>query len=115
MTLHCPMARACFLLSACLLASLSAFGATDEQGFVRMTPEEVQWKDVPNGKGVQSATIQGDPSKPGVYVQRVKFPPHVMDRPHSHPDERHVTVLKGTWYTGIGESFAPERAVPLKP
>jgi hypothetical protein len=78
-------------------------------------PNEVQWHDVPNGHGTQIATLEGHPSKPGIYVQRVKFPPHVMDRPHWHPEVRHVTVLKGTWYAGTGRRFEPTQAVPLKP
>jgi quercetin dioxygenase-like cupin family protein len=57
----------------------------------------------------------GDPTKPGIYVTRVKFPPHVMDRPHWHGEDRHITVLKGTWYTGTGDTFDPDHAVPLKP
>jgi quercetin dioxygenase-like cupin family protein len=103
------------LMVACVLIVVPALAATDDNGFVRIAPDEIQWKDVPNGHGAQFATLQGDPTKPGLYVQRVKFPPHVMDRPHSHPDERHITVLKGTWSTGTGDRFDPEHAVPLKP
>ena len=100
---------------ACVLVGLSALAATDDRGFVRIAPDEVQWKDVPNAYGAQIATLAGDPTKSGLYVQRVRFPPHVMDRPHWHPLERHITVLKGTWYTGTGDNFDPEHAVPLKP
>jgi quercetin dioxygenase-like cupin family protein len=100
---------------ACVLVGFSALAATDDRGFVRIAPDEVQWKDLPNGHGAQIATLAGDPTKPGLYVQRVRFPPHVMDRPHWHPEERHITVLKGTWYTGTGDNFDPEHAVPLKP
>ena len=25
--------------------------------------------------------------------------------PHTHPDDEIVTVIEGTWYLGIGESF----------
>ena len=38
-----------------------------------------------------------------------------MSRPHYHPDERYVIVLRGTWYTDEGEVFRPTQAVPLKP
>jgi hypothetical protein len=36
-------------------------------------------------------------------------------RPHRHPNDRFVTVLEGTWYTGTGDTFDPARAVPLRP
>jgi quercetin dioxygenase-like cupin family protein len=34
---------------------------------------------------------------------------------HFHAEDRHVTVLKGTWYTGTGEVFDPAKTVALKP
>jgi hypothetical protein len=83
--------------------------------FVRLTPDEIKWQDLPGGQGAQVATIAGDPNGHGPYVQRVRFPPHVMDVPHWHPYDRYVTVLKGTWYTGTGDVFDPSHAVPLKP
>jgi quercetin dioxygenase-like cupin family protein len=107
-------------LAACLLCATVLGGALDPStpaagGFVRLTPEAVRWQNVPDGHGAQIATIAGDPAQPGLYVQRVRFPPHVMDRPHWHPNDRYVTVLKGTWYTGTGGTFDPAHAVPLKP
>src|SRR5215475_11955660 len=86
----------------------------DAAAFVRMTPEQVRWHDVADSPGVRMATIAGDPSGQGIYVVRVRFPPHVMDRPHWHPHDRYVTVLKGTWYTGTGATFDPHQAVPLE-
>jgi quercetin dioxygenase-like cupin family protein len=110
--------RSTFVFSSVVvsvLVGLSALAATDDKGFVRITPDEVSWKDFPNGHGAQLAVVMGDPTKPGIYVTRVKFPPHVMDRPHWHAEDRHITVLKGTWYTGTGDTFDPDHAVPLKP
>jgi quercetin dioxygenase-like cupin family protein len=84
-------------------------------GFVRLTPEQMRWQDLPGGHGAQMVTIAGNPAARGLYVQRVRFPPHVMDRPHWHPNDRYVTVIQGTWYTGTGATFDPALAVPLKP
>jgi hypothetical protein len=89
--------------------------AKDNPGFVRISPADVHWQDIPGAHGAQMATLLGDPDKPGLYVVRAKFPPHVMDRPHWHPNARYVTVLQGTWYTGTGDGFDLARAVPLKP
>ena len=89
-------------------------GATSGADFVRLTPDQIHWQDLPDGHGAQLATLAGDRSGNGLYVLRVRFPPHVMDRPHWHPHYRHVTVIKGTWYTGTGGSFDPGKAVPLK-
>jgi quercetin dioxygenase-like cupin family protein len=103
------------LTCATALAATTDQGTRDAAAFVRLTPDQIRWQEVPGSHGVQIATIAGDPSGHGVYVQRVRFPPHVMDRPHWHPGDRYITVLKGTWYTGTGGTFDPKQAVPLKP
>jgi hypothetical protein len=88
--------------------------AKDGPDFVRITPAELKWRDVPGGHGVQQAIVLGDPSGPGIYVVRVRFPPYIIDVPHWHANARYVTVLEGTWYTGTGETFDFASAVPLK-
>ena len=102
---------------ACLMCGIglgdSDSPAASGANFVRLTPEQIHWQDIPGGHGAQEATIAGDPTGHGLYVQRVKFPPHLMDRPHWHPNDRHVTVIKGTWFAGTGEHFDPRRAVPM--
>jgi len=105
------------LAATVVLHSSLAFGQADGRGFVRVTPEQVKWVDDPDAKGlgVQRATIHGDPSKPGIYVTRIRFPRGVMSRPHFHKEDRHALVLQGTWWTGTGEEFAPDKTVPLKP
>lgn len=103
------------------IGALLAFGgagaavAADSPGFVRIAPDTMPWTPLPNTPGVKVAILAGDPSKPGPYVMRVTFPPHVMDTPHFHSSDRYVTVLKGSWYAGTGELFDPSKAVPMPP
>jgi quercetin dioxygenase-like cupin family protein len=101
-----------------IVAAVTAVGAAAPQEsseFVRITPAQIHWQDIPNGHGAQQAVLLGDPAKPGMYVVRVKFPPHVMDLPHVHSMARYVTVLEGTWASGTGNAFDPAHAVALKP
>ena len=84
--------------------------ATD---FVTITPNQLAWRELPDSHGVRAAVVAGDPSKPGPYVIRVRFPPHVMDRPHIHSQDRHVTVLEGRWVAGTGTRFDPVAAKPM--
>jgi hypothetical protein len=54
----------------------------------------------------QVAVLFGDPTKPGVYVVRVKVPSGLKLMPHWHPDEvRTVVVLSGTFLHGYGERW----------
>jgi|SRR5579863_3278691 len=111
--------RAIVVASVGLLGISLPGGAADRGGsaggFMRLTAAQVRWETVPDGFGAQIATLAGDPSKPGLYVQRVKFPPHVMTRPHWHPGDRYVTVLEGTWFAGTGPTFDPALAIAMQP
>lgn len=113
MQLSLAMILAAGVIAGAVLGTAADSSAAPD--FVRLKPAEVHWQDVPGGHGAQIATLAGDPSGHGVYVQRVRFPPHVMDRPHWHPNDRYVTVIKGTWYTGTGPTFDPAMTVPLPP
>jgi len=99
---------------ACLVVALGAFAADRPGGgVVRVTPDAVQWTDIPGSPGVRMARLVGDPDLPGWYVIRIRFPPHVMSAPHWHANARYVTVLEGTWYAGTGDRVDVSRAVPL--
>ena len=87
-----------------------------ERPFVRVEFDTLQWRATEgNTLGVETAVVEGDPSKPGFYLTINHFPAGVMSRPHYHPDERYIIVLRGTWYTDEGEAFRPNQTVPLKP
>lgn len=107
-----------FGMGLIVAGAVTAVGAATPQGssdFVRITPAQIHWQDIPDGHGAQQANLLGDPAQAGMYVVRVKFPPHVMDLPHWHSTARYVTVLEGTWFTGTGDIFELAHAVPLKP
>jgi len=110
------MARVRSLVGIGLLcAAAAAVAVSGQGGFVRTPPEQIKWVDEPNGHGVQRAVMDGDPAKPGLYVTRIKFPPGVMSTNHQHGEDRHIVVLQGTWYTGTGSEFTPDKTVPLRP
>ena len=73
-------------------------------------PKDIKW--VNNGAN-QQAILQGDPSKPGLYVVLTKWSPHQNSRPHSHPNDRYITVLKGTWWVNTGANYDPAGFQPV--
>lgn len=101
------------LLSFLPLAIALAAGGGGAPDFARVQPAEVHWVDQPGGHGAQFAVVYGEPTRPGLYVVRVRFPAHWMDSPHSHDQDRYVTVLEGVWYAGTGPVFDPAKATPL--
>jgi len=77
-------------------------------------PDQIEWKGRP-GSASQTAILFGDPSKPGLYVQLLKRGPNDWSQPHSHPNDRFITVLSGTMLIGTGAKFDPKNTVPLGP
>jgi quercetin dioxygenase-like cupin family protein len=76
-----------------------------------MTPSEMKWG-TQGGlalAGMEQVILVGNPSKPGPYTLRLKFPAGYKLAPHSHPDYREVTVLSGVFATGYGETFDPAK------
>ena len=64
---------------------------------------------------VQMTPLIGDPTKPGLYTIRVNIAPHTQVRPHTHRDNRSVTVISGTWHMGYGGTFDTKALKDLPP
>ena len=77
-------------------------------------PDEADWKSRP-GSASQTAVLFGDPTKPGLYVQLLKRGPDDWSQPHAHPNDRFITVLKGTMLIGTGAKFDRNNTVALGP
>jgi quercetin dioxygenase-like cupin family protein len=90
------------------------YAGGDPGALTLKTPDQIEWND--NG-GNRTATLAGDPSKPGLYVQMLMWKKgNNFSRPHSHPNDRFITVLSGTWWVGTGDKFDPANlTVPMKP
>ncbi len=73
-------------------------------------PDKINWR---KSEASDTATIQGDPSKPGIYIQLIKWHPGHMSRPHFHSTERYITVLSGTWWIGTGNKYDPASTYPV--
>lgn len=87
-------------------------GASGVAEFAWLTRGEEEWEPAFEW-GITTTNVMGDPNESGIYVIRINWPPNVMSLPHVHPEDRHVTVLSGTWWAGTGETFDPDNAVPM--
>ena len=97
------------LFGAALGAQSSAVTPLVDKDHRRMQPEAA----TDFGRGT-TIVVAGDPSKPGMYAIRRLFKPGEMSTPHYHDQDRYVTVIKGTWFTGEGDVRKPETMVPIK-
>jgi hypothetical protein len=100
------------VLMAAALAGGAAAAPPDPAVLSYKLPQDIPWTGDP-AKGPQTYVIWGDPTKPGPYALLVKWPPHMMSRPHTHPHERYITVLSGTWWVGTGKTYDPDSTTPM--
>lgn len=70
-------------------------------------PDDLKWQDGPPSlpPGAKIAVLEGDPSKEGPFVFRVKVPDGYRIPPHTHPKPERVTIVSGTFHLGMGEVF----------
>ena len=80
---------------------------------ISYTPaDKIEWR---NGAAADTATILGDPSKPGIYIllHHQWHPGNMEPRPPSHNTERYIMVLSGTWWIGTGTKYDPASTHPV--
>jgi quercetin dioxygenase-like cupin family protein len=70
-------------------------------------PDGIEWGPAPASlpSGAQLAVIEGDPNAQGEFTMRLRMPAGYRIPPHFHRATEHVTVLQGTFYVGMGETF----------
>ena len=99
------------LLGLVLACATPALADSDTRPLWKL-PQEIEFTG-PSDE-LQSAVIFGDPPKPGLYVQRFRFPPGLKVPPHWHPDRmRTVVVLTGILYYAFGERWDESQLVKL--
>jgi hypothetical protein len=99
------------LLTGAALVTMPGRAAQPDPKAVTFTlPDKIDWR---KSEASDNATIQGDPSKPGIYIQLTKWHPGHMSRPHSHSTERYIMVLSGTWWIGTGSKYDPDSTYPV--
>lgn len=90
---------------------------TEMEGISLFPPAETKWKDGPASlpKGAKIAVLEGDPTKEGPFVFRVKAPDGYRIPPHTHPKTERVTVVAGTFNIGMGDKFNEQATRPMPP
>lgn len=83
----------------------------DAKAVIYKLPDQIDWKGT---GGNRSAVLVGDPAKPGLYVVINKWlAGNNFSRPHFHPNDRFITVVKGTWWVATGNKDDKNNMVPM--
>ena len=105
-----------WLLLPFLLVLSTTVSAQKEEstfGFIHLPAADIQFDAVPEVSGLGYAVLSGDPNSAGVYVIRLRISPGLTFPPHSHDQDRHVTVISGIWAFGTGFSGKCDNTIPL--
>jgi quercetin dioxygenase-like cupin family protein len=76
-------------------------------------PDQYKWRDPTGAAGVNQVVLHGDPTTTGLYVTLNRFKPGNFSRPHFHPNDRFITVVKGTWWVATGNKLNKDNMVPM--
>jgi len=74
--------------------------------------DQIPWKEAKNGSNA-TFVAYGDPDKPGLYVEFMKWHAHNGSRPHYHPNDRIIYVISGTWWVNTGTKYDPDHMTPM--
>jgi quercetin dioxygenase-like cupin family protein len=80
---------------------------------VPLLPVNFRWFGPPNNPKLRAAWVIGTESGKGAYLLRVRLAEGGKIPAHTHPDERHSTVLAGTLYVGFGEVVDESKVVAI--
>lgn len=100
------------LFAAFATAAVAAPVTPDPAALAYTAPDKLDWSGDPK-VGPLTHILWGDPKSPGPYAVLVRWPPHQMSRPHTHPFDRHITVISGTWWVGTGPTYSPDTTAPM--
>jgi quercetin dioxygenase-like cupin family protein len=115
-----PARAAIALLLAAGLAAAMPAAAQDASPILMTSPDKtgpgLVWAPAMTiPAGTRIIMLHGRPDQPGPYIFRVQFPAGYRLPPHRHPDRRSVTVLTGTYWSGVGETFEQSKLTRFGP
>ncbi len=77
--------------------------------------DQLVWHEDKVSPGSWYAIVSGDPTQSGSYVLVNSIKRGNFNKPHSHPYDRQIYVVKGTWWVGSGSNFDPVASVGRGP
>jgi hypothetical protein len=105
------------ILAAAVLAALIGPAAAvelDPKAIVIRQADELKWRDPTGAAPINQIVLFGDPTKPGFYMVMNRFKPNTFSKPHFHPNDRFITVVRGTWYVGTGNKWDKDATIGVK-
>jgi quercetin dioxygenase-like cupin family protein len=100
-------------ITLCQKANMAGAVELNPAALIYQAPDQLKWRDPLGVSGVNQAVLHGDPTKPGLYIVLNRFKPGNFSKPHFHPNDRFITVVKGTWWVATGNHYDKNNMVPM--
>ena len=113
-----PFGRRAFFFAAQLLTlvlTTPVQAQLDPSILSSLNYNQMQWIEDKVNPGSWYTILSGDPSRSGPYVILNKVLKGNFNRPHSHPHDRQIYVVSGTWWVGTGTNQNPANSVATLP
>lgn len=116
------MRRSVYVVAIVLFAFTLLFAQSEKSGKAKgkaksagheaklVAPDQLMWS--PLVPGIEKAVVTGDPSKPGMFVLRLRATDDAKIMPHWHPTDEYVTVLSGDVSVGMGKKWDDSQLKP---
>ena len=98
------------MTAACALAS----GNAGAQRPVPLDTGLAPWVSNPAAPGRANQKLVGDRTRPGLFIERVKFPKGSSAPPHVHTIDGYVAILKGEFTVGFGTRVDSSQVIRVK-
>jgi len=103
-------------ICAAVMAAAMTTGSAQGPDFGAVKASEMKWGplDPKQPNGIQAAVLAGDPSKPGTFVMRIKFPAGFEVASHQHSTTEYGSVLSGRMLVAFGVKPDKAKAIELR-
>ena len=110
-------ARHHYRIAFVMVLAVSFAARAQDPAFIVHQPEQLKWQPAPAAlpPGAQVAVLRGDPTKPGIFTMRLKFPAGYVVNPHWHTNDEHVTVISGELKIGMGDRGSRSETTSVLP
>ena len=95
-----------------LLLAVAAHADEDSMEAQLFAPDAVAWSSGPPSlpPGAEMAVLEGDPTREGPFVMRLRLPNDYVIPAHTHPKTERLTVIAGTFHIVMGDNLDRKKA-----
>jgi hypothetical protein len=108
-------ALVCLTLTQARSGEHQAPGHGERMEIMLFPSDSIGWQKGPPSlpPGAMMAVLEGDPTREGPFVFRLKLPDGYHVPPHTHPKTERITVISGTFNVGMGDKFNENQTRPM--